>query len=475
MRNYSTLQNLQKDLFARKISSLDIVRDFLEKIEQNKSLNIFLEVFHKESISLAKKIDQKIKNNSSGKLAGLVVGIKDNICYKDHNLTASSKILKNFKSTYSATVIDRLLQEDAIIIGRINCDEFAMGSTNENSAYGVVKNPLNPKFTPGGSSGGCAAAVSANLCHITLGSDTGGSIRQPASFCDVIGFKPSYGMVSRHGLIAYASSFDQIGPIGKSMDDLDKVMGVISGKDDFDSTCVFSKIDYKKDFSIPKKMTISVIKDAAFHESLHKDVGNSFSKLLENIKSCGHKIKYIEMPILKYLVPTYYILTTAEASSNLARYDGIRFGYSERSKTNNWEELISKTRSKGFGKEVKRRILLGTFVLSEGYYDNYYSKAQKIRRLVKKQTNNILKSSDFILLPTSPTVPFKLNENYKDPTILYLQDVFTVQANLSGNPSLSIPILKYQNDAPVGAQLIGPLGKDRELLGFGNHILKNYV
>ena len=246
-------------------------------------------------------------------------------------------------------------------------------------------------------------------------------------------------------------------------------------KDDFDSTCVFSKRDYQKDFSIPKKMKISVIKDAAQHKLLHKDVKNSFSTLLDNLKQSGHELKYIDMPILKYLVPTYYILTTAEASSNLARYDGVRYGYSDRSKKNNWEELIKKTRSEGFGKEVKRRILLGTFVLSEGFYDNYYSKAQKIRRLVKEQTHEILQYSDFILLPTSPTVPFKLNEKHKDPTTLYLQDVFTVQANLSGNPSLSIPILKYKNDSPIGAQLIGSKTKDKELLAFGNQILKNYV
>ena len=475
MSNYSNLQELQKSLFKGNVSCLDIVRNFLKTIKKNTHLNVFLETFDDEAISLAKKIDEKIKKNSAGKLAGLVLGVKDNICYKGHVVTASSKILKNFQSTYSATVIDRLIQEDAIIIGRINCDEFAMGSTNENSAYGAVKNPLNPNYTPGGSSGGCAAAVTANLCHITLGSDTGGSIRQPASFCDAIGLKPSYGMVSRHGLIAYASSFDQIGPIGKSIDDIDKVMEVISGKDDFDSTCVFSNEDYKQKTSAPKKMKISVIKEAAQHKLLHGDVKRSFSTLLENIKKNGHEIKYVDMPILKYLVPTYYILTTAEASSNLARYDGVRYGYSSRLIKNNWEDLIIKTRSEGFGKEVKRRILLGTFVLSEGYYDNYYSKAQKIRRLVKEQTNKILQSSDFILLPTSPTIPFKLNEKYKDPTILYLQDVFTVQANLSGNPSLSIPILKYKKDAPVGAQLIGALAKDKELLTFGNHILKNYV
>ncbi len=475
MKKHTTLKNLQKHLFAGQTTCSELVRGFLKRIQEKQNLNIFLEVFSDEATLLAKKIDQKIKNKTAGRLAGLVVGIKDNICYKDHIVTAASKILKNFQSTYSATVIDRLLKEDAIIIGRINCDEFAMGSTNENSAYGAVKNPLNADLVPGGSSGGCAAAVSTNLCHITLGTDTGGSIRQPAAFCDVIGFKPSYGMVSRHGLIAYASSFDQIGPISQSVEDIDEVMKIISGTDNFDSTCVFSREDYNTSFKTPKKMKISVIKDAAEHHLLHPDVKRSFSKLLEKIKHFGHQIKYVEMPILNYLVPTYYILTTAEASSNLARYDGVKYGMSKRKDINHWEALIKQTRSKGFGKEVKRRVLLGTFVLSEGYYDNYYSKAQKIRRLVQEKTQEILKSSDFILLPTSPTTPFKLAEEHKDPTILYLQDVFTVQANLSGNPAMSIPIFKYKTDGPVGAQLIGKTGKDRELLSLGNHILKNYV
>ncbi len=475
MRKYSNLQNLQKHLFAGEITCLDIVKNFLKNIEGANSLNIFLQVFDKGAINSATQIDNKIRNNTAGKLAGLVVGIKDNICFKDHRVSASSKILENFTSCYSATIVDRLIQEDAIIIGRINCDEFAMGSTNENSAYGAVKNPLNPKLTPGGSSGGCAAAVQANLCHISLGSDTGGSVRQPASFCDVIGLKPSYGMVSRHGLISYASSFDQIGPIGQSTYDLDIVMGVISGKDNYDTTCVFSNKDYNQTTQMPEKIKISVINDAANHKLLHKDVRNSFNSLLSKIKNAGHEINYVDMPILKYLVPAYYILTTAEASSNLSRYDGIKYGYSSRKSINNWEEIIKKTRSKGFGKEVKRRILLGTFVLSEGYYDNYYAKAQKIRRLVQEQTENLLSHSDFILLPTSPTVPFKLNEKHNDPTVLYLQDVFTVHANLSGNPSLSIPILKYKKDSPVGAQLIAHKSKDRQLLEFGNYILENYV
>ena len=284
-----------------------------------------------------------------------------------------------------------------------------MGSTNENSSFGPVKNPLNNKLTPGGSSGGCAAAVAANLCHVALGSDTGGSIRQPASFCGVMGLKPTYGMVSRHGLIAYASSFDQIGPISKSAYEIDIVMKIISGRDDYDTTCVFDSKDYETPSLDLSKMKIAIIKEASFHNLLHADVKNSFSKLIESISSDNHEISQISMPILNFLVPAYYILTTAEASSNLSRYDGIKYGETQRKEINHWEEVIKKTRSLGFGKEVKRRILLGTFVLSEGYYDNYYSKAQKLEELFKKKLK-ILNEFDFCFIATSPTIPFNLNQ-----------------------------------------------------------------
>ena len=475
MRKYSNLMNLQKEIFAGKVSCLSLVLEYLDRIKQHNGLNAFLEVFSEESISCAKKIDKKIKTNSSGRLTGLIVGIKDNICYKNHKISASSKILNNFQSLYSSTAVERLLEEDAIIIGRLNCDEFAMGSTNENSAYGLVKNPLNLKLTPGGSSGGSAAAVSANLCHISLGSDTGGSIRQPAAFCGVLGLKPSYGMVSRHGLIAYASSFDQIGPIGKSIEDLHLVMSVISGKDNFDSTCVFSNKDYNRNIKQPNKLNIAIIENTISHKLLHTDVKRSFNQLLKKINNDGHNIKRIKLPLLNYLVPAYYILTTAEASSNLARYDGVKFGPRDIKEKTTWQNVIKKTRSKGFGKEVKRRILLGSFVLSEGYYDNYYSKAQRVRKLIQNKTKDILSTADLILLPTSPTIPFKLKQKHKDPTILYLQDVFTVQANLTGNPAISIPIYQYKKDAPIGGQLIGKKGKDKELLMISNYILKNYV
>lgn len=475
MKQHLDFKKCQKNLFDRNTTCLEVVKSYLERIKDNNDLNIFIEVFEEESISRAKNIDKKITNKSAGKLAGMIVAIKDNICYKNHNVSAASKILKNFKSTFSATVIERLIQEDAIIIGRLNCDEFAMGSTNENSSFGPVKNPLNNKLTPGGSSGGCAAAVAANLCHVALGSDTGGSIRQPASFCGVMGLKPTYGMVSRHGLIAYASSFDQIGPISKSAYEIDIVMKTISGRDDYDTTCVFDNKDYETPSLDLSKMKIAIIKEASYHNLLHADVKNSFSKLIESLSSDGHEISQISMSILNYLVPAYYILTTAEASSNLSRYDGIKYGETQRKEINHWEAVIKKTRSLGFGKEVKRRILLGTFVLSEGYYDNYYSKAQKIRRIVQEKTEEILNEFDFILLPTSPTIPFNLNQKHKDPTVMYLQDVFTVQSNLSGHPSLSVPIFQYKEDGPVGAQLIGKKLSDQTLLEYGNFILKNYV
>ena len=450
---------------------VETVKDCVQRIHDKKDLNIFLEVFEEESLLSAKKIDQKIKNKSAGKLAGCIIAIKDNICYKGHLTTASSKILEGFQSLYSATVIERILNEDAIIIGRLNCDEFAMGSTNENSIHGPTKNPLNPNNVPGGSSGGSAAAVSANLCHLAIGSDTGGSVRQPAAFCGVTGFKPTYGMVSRNGLIAYASSFDQIGPISKCIKTIDLFMRVVSGADSFDTTCIFSKEHFqKKPFQPQKfekiKQNIVVLENTMNHPSVNKKVKELFLILLESLKKSGHTIKYVNSPLLDYLVPAYYILSTAEASSNLARYDGIKYGFRSKEAIS-WDGVIKDSRSKGFGQEVKRRILLGSFVLSEGYYDDYYSKAQKIRRLIKEETDKRLKEYNFILTPTSPVLPFKIGAEQKDPTAMYLQDVFTVQSNLTGHPSISIPI---KSNFPVGAQLIGDFGDDSNLISFANYI-----
>ena len=347
-----------------------------------------------------------------------------------------------------------------------------MGSTNENSVYGPTKNPLNPNNVPGGSSGGSAAAVSADLCHLAIGSDTGGSVRQPAAFCGVTGLKPTYGMVSRHGLIAYASSFDQIGPISKCIKTIDLFMRVVSGSDSFDTTCIFSKEYFQKTLFQPQKFkktkqNIVVIENTVNHPSIDKKVKELFLILLKNLKKSGHNIIYANSPLLDYLVPAYYILSTAEASSNLARYDGIKYGFRSEEEISSWDDVIKDSRTKGFGQEVKRRVLLGSFVLSEGYYDNYYSKAQKIRRLIKEETVKLLKENNFILTPTSPVLPFKIGTKKKDPTAMYLQDIFTVQSNLTGHPSISIPI---KPNVPVGAQFIANFGDDSNLISFANYI-----
>ena len=469
MKNYYSLVEIQEDLYDFKISCCEIVSGYLKNISKNKSLNAFIEVYGEEALDRAELLDRKIKNGSAGKLAGLVLGIKDNICYKNHLSTAASGILSGFRSTYSATVVERLLKEDAIIIGRLNCDEFAMGSSNENSIYGPTYNPINNKYVPGGSSGASACSVKANLCQVALGTDTGGSIRQPAAFCGVMGLKPTYGLVSRHGLIAYASSFDQIGPIAKSAEDIEVVMDIISGKDDFDSTCVGKNILSQK---APNNKTkkYAVLKEALDFSGTHPAIKKQFGELIKRLKKNGHKINYVNIPILEHLVPTYYILTTAEASSNLSRYDGIKYGRSNIKKPT--KDIVSTTRSLGFGIEVKRRILLGTYVLSEGYYDAYYLKAQKIRRLIKLKTDQILEKNDYILLPTTPNAPFKSGDKKISPTQLYYEDVFTVQANLSGNPSISFPIGKIDKDFFASAQIIGKHFSERDLLNTTKHVVQ---
>ena len=469
MKNYTSLKYIQQDLYSNLISCQDLVEHYIQRVSKHTEINAFIEIYTDEVKQAAKEIDLKIKNKTAGLLAGLVIGIKDNICYKDHLISASSGILKNFKPTYSATVIQRLIAEDAIILGRLNCDEFAMGSSNENSIYGPVKNPIDESCVPGGSSGGSAAAVKADLCHAALGTDTGGSIRQPAAFCNVVGLKPTYGLVSRHGLIAFASSFDQIGPITKCIEDSLCIMNVISGKDDFDSTCIgdnINKIDQKKQ---TKKFTFGVLRQALDFPEMHPNIKQQFSSFLNKIKSQGHKINYIDLPLLEYLTPAYYIMTTAEASSNLSRYDGIKYGYQH--SANDLDELISKTRTYGFGNEVKRRIMLGTFVLSSGYYEAYYQKAQKVRKLIKKETEQILQKHDYILLPTTPNLPFKIGEKLSI-TKRYYEDIFTVQANLSGHPALSFP-LSGNHKFNASVQLIGKYFSERNLFYAANQLLSN--
>lgn len=468
--NYRSLPAIQQDIYAGKLQLTALVQHYLDKIGVLAHLNIYNEVFGGEALQQAAVIQEKMANGTAGKLAGMVIALKDNIAYKGHKVSVSSKILENYTSIYSATVVERLLAEDAIIIGRVNCDEFAMGSSNENSFFGPVKNPLNPEYVPGGSSGGSAAAVAAGLCLVALGSDTGGSIRQPSSFCGVIGLKPTYGRVSRYGLLAYASSFDQIGPITTSVEDAALVMEVMSGKDAHDSTSSSKPLEpYTggKDWA-PRK--IAVLRECIENPGLSADVKKSFEERLDFLKSRGCTVEMVDFPYLDYLVPAYYVLTTAEASSNLARYDGIHFGYRSPNATD-LESTYKLSRSEGFGKEVKRRIMLGTFVLSAGYYDAYYTRGQKVRRLLTDATRAIFNEYDLIATPTTPNSAFRFGQKSGDPVTMYLEDIFTVHANLAGIPAISVPAGYNSDGLPIGLQLMAPWFGEKELLDTANVLL----
>ena len=470
MYSFLNIQKLKADLKSGLITCKELTEEAIKQISETHRLNAFLEVFESSALAQALVIDEKIKSGTEGKLAGVIVGLKDNICYKGHKVSASSKILEGFESLYSATVVERLIAEDAIIIGRLNCDEFAMGSSNENSAYGNVLNPLNNSCVPGGSSGGAAAAVAAGLCHVSLGSDTGGSIRQPASFTGTVGLKPTYGRVSRYGLIAYASSFDQIGPITKTVQDAALVLEVISGKDKHDNTCSSEKVEsYCSQINETKKYKIAYIKECVEAEGIDSEVKQIILNQIETLKSLGHSVEAISFPYLDYLVPTYYVLTTAEASSNLSRFSGIHYGHRTQI-TSDLENTYKKSRSEGFGKEVKRRIMLGTFVLSSGYYDAYYSKGQKVRRIIHEKTKDIFKTFDFILTPSTPGTAFEFGKNSADPIKMYLEDIFTVQANIAGIPAISVPCGNHSNGLPVGLQLMCNYFEESKLLNLASKI-----
>ena len=468
--SFLNIEKLKADLKSGLTTCKELTEQAIKQISENHRLNAFLEVFESSALAQALVIDEKIKSGTEGKLAGVIVGLKDNICYKGHKVSASSKILEGFESLYSATVVERLIAEDAIIIGRLNCDEFAMGSSNENSAFGNVLNPLNNSCVPGGSSGGAAAAVAAGLCHVSLGSDTGGSIRQPASFTGTVGLKPTYGRVSRYGLIAYASSFDQIGPITKTVQDAALVLEVISGKDKHDNTCSSEKVEsYSSQINEIKKYKIAYIKECVEAEGIDSEVKQIILNQIETLKSLGHSVEAISFPYLDYLVPTYYVLTTAEASSNLSRFSGIHYGHRTQI-TSDLENTYKKSRSEGFGKEVKRRIMLGTFVLSSGYYDAYYSKGQKVRRIIHEKTKDIFKTFDFILTPSTPGTAFEFGKNSADPIKMYLEDIFTVQANIAGIPAISVPCGNHSNGLPVGLQLMCNYFEESKLLNLASKI-----
>ncbi len=470
MYTFTTIAQLQDDLRAKKVSSQQLVEEAFTAIEEKKHLNAFLEVFNDSAITQAKLVDEKIASKTAGKLAGVIIGLKDNICYKGHKVSASSKILEGFESLYSSTVVERLLAEDAIIIGRLNCDEFAMGSSNENSAYGRVLNPLNEKTVPGGSSGGSAVAVAANLCHVALGSDTGGSIRQPASFTGTVGLKPTYGRISRWGLIAYASSFDQIGPITKTLDDAALLLEIMAGADEYDTTASRKEVgNYVSALSEKKPYKIAYLKECVEANGLDPEVKTKTLDALDRLTKNGHTVTGVDFPYLDFLVPTYYVLTTAEASSNLSRFDGVHFGYRSPNATD-LESTYKKTRSEGFGKEVKRRIMLGTFVLSAGYYDAYYGKAQKVRNKIRQKTRDILSQYDFIVTPSTPGTAFEFGKNSADPIKMYLEDIFTVQANIVGCPAISVPNGLHSNGLPIGLQIMGRDFEEGALLNIAKQI-----
>lgn len=459
-----------KNALASGSSVLEIVESYLTNINQHAHLNAFLEVFEQSAKENALLVDEKIKKGTAGRLAGMVIGLKDNLAYKNHKVSAASKILEGFESIYTATAVQRLIDEDAIIIGRLNCDEFAMGSSNENSAFGPVKNHLNTNCVPGGSSGGSAVATGANLCTASLGSDTGGSIRQPASFSGTYGLKPTYGRISRYGLIAYASSFDQIGPITNTLEDAALLLEIMGGDDEYDATVSSQSIEKFSTFEPVKPLKIAVISESLEAKGIDVEVKQHMDALISKLKENGNTVENVSFPYLDYMVPTYYVLSTAEASSNLARFDGVHFGHRSQN-AQGVEATYKKSRSEAFGPEVQRRIMAGTFVLSHGYYDAYYTKGQKVRRILQNKTNAIFKEYDIILLPTTPSTAFELNA-VKDPINMYLQDIFTVHANLTGNPAISLPLGKHSNGMPFGVQVMANHFDEKQLFNF-SHYLEN--
>ena len=459
-----TIKKFHEGLLNRDFSALEMAENFYKWIESNdKKINAYLHLNKEEAYLQAEKTDiALVKGEKTHPLSGVPLAIKDNILITGQSVTAGSKILENYKASYDATVIRKLKSVNAVFLGKTNMDEFAMGSSTENSAFKITKNPHDPTLVPGGSSGGSAAAVASHMAVAALGSDTGGSIRQPADFCNVVGLKPTYGAVSRYGLIAMASSLDQIGPITKTVEDSAILFSAISGYDSYDATSV--DIIYGDELINPKlerikEMTIGLPKEY-FIDGLEKDIKEKIEEVIKSLKSLKIKFKNISLPHTNSAVSCYYIIMPAEVSSNLSRFDGIRYSELEESDklTKNLKDLYIKNKSLGFGAEVKRRIILGTFVLSSGYYDAYYSKAQKVRALIKKDFDEAFKEVDVILTPVSPTKPFKIGERANDPMAMYLSDIFTIPANLAGLPAISIP---------PGFQLIGKPWREADILGIG--------
>lgn len=454
-----TISEIRSGIINKQFTAREVTESFLSTIfEKEPMIDGFLTVCADEALAQAVEIDRKIKNKEPlGKLGGVPVAVKDNICTNGIRTTCASKMLSDFIPPYDATVIKRLKEADAVIIGKTNMDEFAMGSSTENSAFKKTKNPWDRERVPGGSSGGSAAVVSAGMVPLSLGSDTGGSIRQPAAFCGVVGLKPTYGLVSRFGLVAFGSSLDQIGPIARNVRDSALALEVIQGQDKLDSTSVRHSIaeDYMKDIEEGAKGLKIAVPEEFFQSELDADITASIKKSIDSFKAMGALVEYISLPITAEGLSSYYIISSAEASSNLARFDGIRYGYRTK-EYENLDELMEKSRSEGFGEEVKRRIMLGTFALSSGYYDAYYNRAQKLRKKIKEQFNKAFECYDVMLSPVSPVLPFKIGEKSSNPMEMYLADIYTVNINLAGIPAISMPCGFSSTGLPIGLQIIGP-------------------
>lgn len=466
MTSFTTISDYHRHLASGSTDCTNTTNSYLQQIAAQSGLNAFNRVYAEEAKARALELDQRrAAGHPMKKLHGVIVGIKDVLCYNGHTVTASSAMLQQYQPGYNATVVQRLLDEEAIIIGHQNCDEFAMGSSNENSYFGAVKNAMDTQRVPGGSSGGSAVAVQAGMCMVSLGSDTGGSVRQPADFCGIVGLKPTYGRISRYGLIAYASSFDQVGILANTVEDAALVLESIAGADEFDSTLypdvVLPYSTFTREETTP--LRIGYFTEALEHPSLDKEIGNAIKNELKQLEHAGHTVSGISFDLLDYLVPAYYILTTAEAASNLSRYDGIRYGYRNDAPA----DLISfykNNRSHGFGAEVKRRIMLGNFVLSAGYYDAYYTKAQQVRRKLFNLAKEVFEQCDVLVMPNSPFTAFKAGEKNNDPLEMYLADIYTVFANLAGLPAISLPLYRHSNGMPFGLQVLAAQRNEEVML-----------
>jgi aspartyl-tRNA(Asn)/glutamyl-tRNA(Gln) amidotransferase subunit A len=468
----SSYEDLRSRLLSQTVTCEEVVRVYLDRIDQCRDDNIYITVFHEQALERARTLDRKLREGGTpGKLFGMPMAIKDNIAIKGAGLTCASKILENYESVYDATAVLRLEEEDAVFLGKTNMDEFAMGSSNENSAFGNVPNPFDKTRVPGGSSGGSAAAVAKGLAMVALGSDTGGSVRQPAGFCNIVGLKPTYGRLSRYGLVAFASSFDQIGVLALNCDDAALVLGVMAGKDGRDATSSLHEVtDYRADMEAVSVEGLRIgVPAEFFHESLNADVARIVKGKLNELRDRGAELVDITLPESDYAIAAYYILVTAEASSNLARFDGARYGYrSEHSE--DMAAMYVNSRTEGFGREVKRRIMLGTYVLSAGYYDTYYKKAQQVRRVFQDKYREALQKVDVIAGPTSPFPPFGIGDKTGDPLEMYLADVFTVPASIVGMPAVSVPVGFDSLNLPVGLHLICNFFEEGKLLGIARQL-----